>query len=152
MKSCLTLSLLINLALAQIRFGDSTSSASSSSGGRPSFSSRPSRPSFPSFPSSPSRPSRPSFPSSPSRPSRPNRPVQSVEFENNNNNNNGVSGVKSLADVLGKDTTEVKSLIRRVNTNSRKRGESCRTPLGEAGTCQYIFSSQCSSILQIILQ
>jgi len=72
-----------------------------------------------------------------------------VEFENNNN---GVSGVKSLADVLGKDTTEVKSLIRRVNTNSRKRGESCRTPLGEAGTCQYIFSSQCSSILQIILQ
>ena len=72
-----------------------------------------------------------------------------MEFENNNN---GVSGVKSLADVLGKDTTEVKSLIRRVNTNSRKRGESCRTPLGEAGTCQYIFSSQCSSILQIILQ
>ena len=55
-------------------------------------------------------------------------------------------------DILGKSSTDITSLTRRVNANQRRRGDSCTTPLGEAGTCQYIFASQCSSILQIILQ
>ena len=63
-----------------------------------------------------------------------------------------MSGVKSLADILGKSSSEVTGLTRRVNANSRRRGATCTTPLGQAGTCQYIFASQCSSILQIILQ
>ena len=129
LKIILSLSLLAQLTVGQIRFGGSSSS-SSGGGGRPSF---------------PSRPSRPS-----------GRPSQSVEFGNNNNNNNnnnvGVSGVKSLADILGKSSSEVTGLTRRVNANSRRRGATCTTPLGQAGTCQYIFASQCSSILQIILQ
>ena len=55
-------------------------------------------------------------------------------------------------DILGKSSTDITSLTIRVNANQRRRGDSCTTPLGEAGTCQYIFASQCSSILQIILQ
>merc|ERR1719411_524364 len=116
---------------------------------RPINNGRPSRPNN----GRPSRPNngRPSRPNNGGRPSRPNFGSQSVEFGNNNNNN--TSSVKSLVDLLGKSSsTNIKSLTRRVNANKRRRGESCTTPLGEAGTCQYIFASQCSSILQIILQ
>ena len=131
LKIILSLSLLAQLTVGQIRFGGSSSGSGGGGGG-----------------------GRPSFPSRPSRPS--GRPSQSVEFGNNNNNNNnnnvGVSGVKSLADILGKSSSEVTGLTRRVNANSRRRGATCTTPLGQAGTCQYIFASQCSSILQIILQ
>ena len=131
LKIILSLSLLAHLTVGQIRFGGSSSGSGGGGGG-----------------------GRPSFPSRPSRPS--GRPSQSVEFGNNNNNNNnnnvGVSGVKSLADILGKSSSEVTGLTRRVNANSRRRGATCTTPLGQAGTCQYIFASQCSSILQIILQ
>jgi len=56
-----------------------------------------------------------------------------------------------LIDLLGKDAPSPSLNTRRQNVGTRRRGSTCTTPLGEAGTCQYIFSSQCSSILQIIL-
>jgi len=33
-----------------------------------------------------------------------------------------------------------------------RRGQQCTTPIGEAGSCQYITSSQCSSVLEDILE
>merc|ERR550539_165137 len=134
----LSLCLLAQHTTTQIQFGGSDNAKPSrpNNGGRPS---RPNNGGLPSRPNNGGRPTRPSFPSS-----------SSVEFGSNNRNNSG--SVKSLVDILGESSTEVKSLTRRVNANSRRRGATCTTPLGEAGTCQYIFASQCSSILQIILQ
>jgi len=60
--------------------------------------------------------------------------------------------VKSLLDLLGKEAPSPSLTNRRQNVGTRRRGSSCSTPLGEAGTCQYIFSSQCAPILQVILQ
>ena len=51
----------------------------------------------------------------------------------------GVSGVKSLADILGRDNVNVNTRGR-PSVGVRRRGSQCSTPLGEAGTCQYIFS------------
>merc|ERR1719219_2579835 len=137
----LSLSLLAQHTLTQIQFGGSGSDnarPSRPNNGRPF---RPNNGGIPSRPNNGGRPTRPSFPSS-----------QSVEFGSNKRNNTG--SVKSLVDLLGKSSpaTNIKSLTRRVNANTRRRGATCTTPLGEAGTCQYIFASQCSSILQIILQ
>jgi len=56
----------------------------------------------------------------------------------------------SLKQLLGKDAPS--SINTRFNFGTRRQGDQCRTPLGEAGTCQYIFASQCSSILGVILQ
>ena len=134
----LSLCLLAQHTTTQIQFGGSDNARPSrpNNGGRPS---RPNNGGLPSRPNNGGRPTRPSFPSS-----------SSVEFGSNNRNNSG--SVKSLVDLLGKSSTNIKSLTRRVNANTRRRGATCTTPLGEAGTCQYIFASQCSSILQIILQ
>ena len=133
----LSLSLLAQHTLTQIQFGGSDNARPSRpNNGRPF---RPNNGGRPTRPNNGGRPTRPSFPSS-----------SSVEFGSNNRNNS--SSVKSLVDLLGKSSTNIKSLTRRVNANTRRRGETCTTPLGEAGTCQYIFASQCSSILQIILQ
>merc|ERR1719297_70299 len=55
----------------------------------------------------------------------------------------------SLKELLGKDAPPT------VGTRifgTRRQGDQCRTPLGEAGTCQYIFAQQYSPILGIILQ
>merc|ERR1719411_2450810 len=137
----LSLSLLAQHTLTQIQFGGSDNDNA-----------RPSRPNNgrPFRPNSDGRPSRPNNGGRPTRPSFPGS--QSVEFGSNNKNTTG--SVKSLVDLLGKSSpsTNIKSLTRRVNANTRRRGATCTTPLGEAGTCQYIFASQCSSILQIILQ
>merc|ERR550539_2010965 len=131
----LSLCLLAQHTTTQIQFGGSDNAKPSrpNNGGRPS---RPNNGGLPSRPNNGGRPTRPSFPSS-----------SSVEFGSNNRNNSG--SVKSLVDLLGKSSTNIKSLTRRVNANTRRRGATCTTPLGEAGTCQYIFASQCSSILQI---
>jgi len=56
----------------------------------------------------------------------------------------------SLKDLLGKDAPP--TLNTRFGFGTRRQGEQCRTPLGEAGSCQFIFASQCSSILGVILQ
>jgi len=56
----------------------------------------------------------------------------------------------SLKQLLGKDAPP--TINTRFNFGTRRQGEQCRTPLGEAGTCQFIFASQCSSILRVILQ
>ena len=130
----LSLCLLAQHTLTQIQFGASNNA-------------RPSRPNNGGRPSRPNNGGRPSRPNNGGRPTRPSFPSQSVEFGGSNNKNK-----TSLVDLLGKSSTNLKGLTRRVNANTRRRGESCRTPLGEAGTCQYIFASQCSSILQIILQ
>ena len=162
---------------SQINFGGGSSSnrrpssSSSSGNSRPSGTSRPSGNSRPSFPSNGgnngfsfnnnngnSRPnsgnSRPSFPS--------NGGNNGFSFNNNNNKqpvsvefgggSSSSSNVKSLLDLLGKDAPSPSLTNRRQNVGTRRRGSSCSTPLGEAGTCQYIFSSQCAPILQVILQ
>merc|ERR1711963_695855 len=142
------------------------SSSSSSGNSRPNSGN--SRPSFPSNGgnngfsfnnnngnSRPSGNNRPSFPS--------NGGNNGFSFNNNNNNKHPVSvefgggsssssNVKSLLDLLGKDAPSPSLTNRRQNVGTRRRGSSCSTPLGEAGTCQYIFSSQCAPILQVILQ
>ena len=103
-----------------------------------------------------------------------NRPSSSsgngFSFNNNNNNrpsfgsNSGPSSVefdvsssgslssniKSLSSLLG-DKAPSPSLTRR-RPGVRRRGSACSTPRGEAGTCQYIFASQCGDILAAILQ
>jgi len=56
----------------------------------------------------------------------------------------------SLKQLLGKDAPP--TITKRFNFGTRRQGDQCRTPLGETGTCQYIFASQCGSILGIILQ
>merc|ERR1712179_901025 len=56
----------------------------------------------------------------------------------------------SLKELLGKDAPP--TVNTRFGFGTRRQGEQCRTPLGEAGTCQFIFASQCSSILGVILQ
>merc|ERR1711942_641418 len=56
----------------------------------------------------------------------------------------------SLKDLLGKDAPP--TVNTRFGFGTRRQGEQCRTPLGEAGSCQFIFASQCSSILGVILQ
>ena len=92
-------------------------------------------------------------------------------FNNNNNNNRPSSGsnsgpssvefdvssgsslssnIKSLSELLG-DKAPRPSLTRR-RPGTRRRGSACSTPRGEAGTCQYIFASQCGDILAAILQ
>ena len=145
----ISLCLLAQPTLTQIQFGGSDNARPSrpNNGGRPS---RPNSGGIPSRPNNGGRPTRPSFPSRPTRPSFPSQ--SSIEFGSNNRNNTGTGSVNSLVDILGKSSTDITSLTRRVNANQRRRGDSCTTPLGEAGTCQYIFASQCSSILQIILQ
>ena len=60
------------------------------------------------------------------------------------------SNIKSLSELLG-DKAPRPSLTRR-RPGTRRRGSACSTPLGEAGTCQYIFASQCGDILAAILQ
>ena len=157
---------------SQINFGGGSSSnrrpSSSSSSGNSRPNSGNSRPSFPSNGgnngfsfnnnngnSRPSGNNRPSFPS--------NGGNNGFSFNNNNNNKQAVSvefgggsssssNVKSLLDLLGKDAPSPSLTNRRQNVGTRRRGSSCSTPLGEAGTCQYIFSSQCAPILQVILQ
>jgi len=87
-------------------------------------------------------PSRPSRPRPRPRP-RPTKP--SVSFVGGGNQ----SKKTSLKELLGKDAPPT------VGTRifgTRRQGDQCRTPLGEAGTCQYIFAQQCSPILGIILQ
>ena len=133
---------------SQINFG-----GGSSSNRRPSSSSS-SGNSRPSGTSRPSGNSRPSFPS--------NGGNNGFSFNNNNNKqpvsvefgggSSSSSNVKSLLDLLGKDAPSPSLTNRRQNVGTRRRGSSCSTPLGEAGTCQYIFSSQCAPILQVILQ
>ena len=59
------------------------------------------------------------------------------------------SGV-SLQELLGDDAPTVTST--RFGLGPRRQGAQCRTPLGEAGSCQYIFSRQCGSVLSAILQ
>jgi len=74
--------------------------------------------------------------------------TNSVQFAENQPQDKKVS----LKALLGKDAPP--TITKRINfgIGTRRQGDQCRTPLGEAGTCQYIFSSQCSSILGIILQ
>lgn len=60
------------------------------------------------------------------------------------------SKTPSLKQLLGKDAPP--TINKRFNFGTRRQGDQCRTPLGEIGTCQYIFASQCGSILGIILQ
>merc|ERR1711963_146695 len=129
---------------SQINFGGGSSSNRRPSSSSSSGNSRPN-----------SGNSRPSFPS--------NGGNNGFSFNNNNNNKHPVSvefgggsssssNVKSLLDFLGKDAPSPSLTNRRQNVGTRRRGSSCSTPLGEAGTCQYIFSSQCAPILQVILQ
>merc|ERR1712179_899407 len=54
----------------------------------------------------------------------------------------------SLKELLGKDAPP--TVNTRFGFGTRRQGEQCRTPLGEAGTCQFIFASQCSSILGVL--
>merc|ERR1719410_301014 len=77
----------------------------------------------------------------------PSKGPVSVEFGSGSSSSSS-SNVKSLIDLLGKDAPSPSLNTRRQNVGTRRRGSTCTTPLGEAGTCQYIFSSQCSSILQ----
>ena len=146
----LSLCLLAQHTLTQIQFGGSDNARPS----RPSSGGRPTRPNGgrPSRPNSGGRPTGiPSRPNNGVRPTRPSFPSQSIEFGSNERNNTAGS-VNSLVDILGKSSTDISSLTRRVNANKRRRGATCTTPLGEAGTCQYIFASQCSTILGLILQ
>ena len=73
----------------------------------------------------------------------------SVEFDLSSGNSLS-SNIKSLASLLG-DKAPRPSLTRR-RPGVRRRGSACSTPRGEAGTCQYIFASQCGDILAAILQ
>ena len=87
------------------------------------------------------------------RPSFTNRPLQGssnrpVSFGGNETPNKKVS-LKSL---LGKDAPPTINKRFNFGISTRRRGDQCTTPLGEAGTCQFIFASQCGSILGIILQ
>merc|ERR1712198_826250 len=131
---CCCFLLLCHGVLSQISFGGSFGGSSSSSSN--------SRPRFPSN----SRPNRPN-----NRPnSRPDRPSNaekvSIEFGGGSPTS---PNVKSLVDLLGNKVKVPNVNTRRVNV--RRRGTACTTPLGQPGTCQFIVSSQCSSILQIIL-
>jgi len=106
-----------------------------------------------------SRPNRgPSFSSRPSqgnsrpnkRPSFSSRPSQGSSRPLSFGGNQPQSKKTSLKELLGKDAPP--TVNTRFGFGVRRQGDQCRTPLGEAGTCQYIFSRQCGSILGIILQ
>lgn len=73
----------------------------------------------------------------------------SVEFDVSSGSSLS-SNIKSLSELLG-DKAPRPSLTRR-RPGTRRRGSACSTPRGEAGTCQYIFASQCGDILAAILQ
>ena len=73
----------------------------------------------------------------------------SVEFDVSSGSSLS-SDIKSLSELLG-DKAPRPSLTRR-RPGTRRRGSACSTPRGEAGTCQYIFASQCGDILAAILQ
>ncbi len=73
----------------------------------------------------------------------------SVEFDVSSSGSLS-SNIKSLSSLLG-DKAPSPSLTRR-RPGIRRRGSGCSTPRGEAGTCQYIFASQCGDILAAILQ
>ena len=73
----------------------------------------------------------------------------SVEFDVSSSGSLS-SNIKSLSSLLG-DKAPSPSLTRR-RPGVRRRGSACSTPRGEAGTCQYIFASQCGDILAAILQ
>ena len=73
----------------------------------------------------------------------------SVEFDVSSGSSLS-SNIKSLSELLG-DKAPRPSLTRR-RPGTRRRGRACSTPGGEAGTCQYIFASQCGDILAAILQ
>ena len=78
-----------------------------------------------------------------------NSSPSSVEFDVSSGSSLS-SNIKSLSELLG-DKAPRPSLTRR-RPGTRRRGSACSTPRGEAGTCQYIFASQCGDILAAILQ
>merc|ERR1719308_193333 len=82
-----------------------------------------------------------------SRPSKRPAPGTSVSFSVEKPQQ---SKKPSLKQLLGKDAPP--TVNTRFGFGTRRQGDQCRTPLGETGTCQFIFASQCSSILGVILQ
>jgi len=82
--------------------------------------------------------------------SRPNKRPSSSPVSFGGGQSQSQSKKTSLKQLLGKDAPP--AINKRFNFGTRRQGEQCRTPLGETGSCQYIFASQCGSILGIILQ